>query len=73
LRKILFAALLCTSALALAPAANAAGLSATPNADGAMLIPTYSTGTAHVIPAQYYYHHRHHYWRRHHYWHRHYR
>jgi hypothetical protein len=70
LRKILFAALLCTSALAFAPATHAAGLSTTPTADGAMLIPTYSTGTAQVLPVQYYHHRR--YWHRR-YWHRHYR
>jgi hypothetical protein len=71
LRKFLFAALLCTSAFALAPAAHATGLSTTPGVDGAMLIPTYSTGAAHIIPVQYYHRH-HHYWHRRH-WHRHYR
>jgi hypothetical protein len=70
-RKILLAALLCGSALALSPSAHATGLSTTPDANGAMLIPTYFSGSVHVIPAQYYWrHHRH--WRRHH-WHRHWR
>jgi hypothetical protein len=68
LRKLAFAALLCTAAFAFSPAARADGLTTKPGADGAMLIPTYTGTTATVIPVQYWRHHRHwhhRYWRYH--------
>jgi hypothetical protein len=68
LRKLLIAALLCGSALAVAPEAHAAGLSTQPNDSGAMLIPTFSTGVAKVQPVYWHRHYyRRHYYRRH--WH----
>jgi hypothetical protein len=69
LRKIFFAAFLCVSALAVSSSVDAHGLTTTPDADGAMLIPTYTGGTAQVIPV-YYHHHYHHYYH-HHYYHHH--
>jgi hypothetical protein len=67
LRQIVFAALLCASAFAMTSPVEARGLTTTPDADGAMLIPTYTRPTAKVIPVYYYHHH--HYYYHHHYYH----
>jgi hypothetical protein len=69
----LFAALLCASAIAVSPPVQAHALTTTPDAGGAMLIPTYSASTATVIPVQYYWRHHHRYWHHRRYWHGHYR
>ncbi len=63
-RQIFFAALLCAAAVTVAPSVEARGLTTAPNVDGAMLIPTYATPTAQVIPVYYRRYHRR-YYRRH--------
>ena len=64
MRKLVFTALLCAAAFALAPSAEA--LTTAPSPNGVRLIPTYAGPSAAVTPIQYYHrHHRRFRWRHH--------